>query len=127
MRIHVHLHLNYSITNNIYKTGAFLIMTFITPLVCSPSQFLYSPAGHIVTNDLNIIQNQQLRDLKSKGPKNQNLQSFSWKYNFKLIMDFVEEYARKWVKQEEVELHALSEWIESVKHHLKRRIYIVSR
>ena len=36
---------------------------------CSSSQFLYSPAGHIITGDLNIIQNQQLRDLISKGPK----------------------------------------------------------
>ena len=42
-------------------------------------------------------------------------------------MDSVEEYARKWAKQEEVELDALSEWVKSVKHHLKRRIYMVSR
>ena len=42
-------------------------------------------------------------------------------------MDSVEEYARKWAEQEEVELDALSEWVKSVKHHLKRRIYMVSR
>ena len=94
---------------------------------CSSSQFLYSPAGHIVTGDLNIIQNKQLRDLISKGPKYREPHSFSWKYNFKLIMDSVEEYARKWAKQEEVELDTLSEWVKSVKHHLKRRIYMVSR
>ena len=34
---------------------------------------------------------------------------------------------RKLAKQEEVELDALSEWVKSVKHHLKRRIYMVSR
>ena len=86
---------------------------------CSSSQFLYSPAGKIVTGDLNIIQNQQLRDLISKCPKYREPQSFSWKYNFKLIMDYVEEYARKWAKQEDVELNALSEFVKSVKHHLK--------
>ena len=48
---------------------------------CSLSQFLYSPAGHIVTGDLNIIQNKQSRDLISKGPKYRELHSFSWKYN----------------------------------------------
>ena len=42
-------------------------------------------------------------------------------------MDSVEEYARKWTKQEEVELDTLSEWVKSVKHHLKRSIYMVSR
>ena len=42
-------------------------------------------------------------------------------------MDSVGEYARKWAKQEEVELDALSEWVQSVKHYLKRRIYMVSR
>ena len=93
---------------------------------CSSSQFLYSPPGHIVTGDLNIIQNKQLRDLISKGPKYREFHSFSWKYNFKLIMDSVEEYARKWTKQEEVELDTLSEWVKSVKHHLKRRIYMVN-
>ena len=68
-----------------------------------------------------------MRDLISKGPKYRERHSFSWKYNFKLIMDSVEEYARKWAKQEEVELDTLSEWVKSVKHHLKRRIYMVSR
>ena len=68
-----------------------------------------------------------MRDLISKCPKYREPHSFSWKYNFKLIMDSVEEFARKWAKQEEVESDTLSEWVKSVKHHLKRRIYMVSR
>ena len=62
----------------------------------------------------NIVDNTCLRDLISKGPKYREPQKFSWKYNFKLIMDSIEEYA-------------LSEWVISVKHFLKRRIYMVSR
>ena len=42
-------------------------------------------------------------------------------------MDSIEEYARSWAKQEVVELDTLSEWVKSVKHLLKRRIYMVSR
>ena len=76
---------------------------------CSSSHFIYSPAGHIITGDLNIIQNQQLRDFISKGPKYREPRSFSWKYKFKLIMDSVEEYSCKWAKQEEVKLDASSE------------------
>ena len=97
------------------------------PCSCSSSQFLYQPAGHIVTGDLNIADNTCLRDLISKGPKYREPQKFSWKYNFKLIMDSIEEYARSWAKQEDVELDTLSEWVKSVKHLLKRRIYMVSR
>ena len=41
-------------------------------------------------------------------------------------MDSIEEYARSWAKQEDVELDTLSEWVKSVKHLLKRRIYMVS-
>ena len=39
------------------------------PCNCSYSQFLYAPCGHIVTGDLNIVLNNKLRDLLSKGPK----------------------------------------------------------
>ena len=42
-------------------------------------------------------------------------------------MDSVEDNARSWANQEEVELDTLSEWVESIKHQLKRRIYMVSR
>ena len=75
----------------------------------------------------NIVDNICLRDLISKGPKYREPQKFSWKYNFKLIMDSIEEYARSWAKQEDVELDTLSEWVKSVKHLLKRRIYMVNR
>ena len=98
-----------------------------SPCSCSSSQFLYQPAGHIVTGDLNIVDNTCLRDLISKGPKYREPQKFSWKYNFKLIMESVEDYARSWAKQEEVELDTLSEWVKSIKHQLKCRIYMVSR
>ena len=97
------------------------------PCFCSSSQFLYRPAGHIVTGDLNIVENTCLRDLISKGPKYREPQKFSWKYIFKLIMDSVEDYARSWAKQEDVELDTLSELVKSIKHQLKRRIYMVSR
>ena len=93
------------------------------PCSCCWSQFSYQSAGYIVTGDLNIVDNTCLRDLISKGPKYREPQKFSWKYNFKLIMDSVEDYAKK----EEVELDTLSEWIKSFKHQPKRRICMVSR
>ena len=94
---------------------------------CSSSTYLYSPAGHVVTGNLNIVENLKLRDILSKGPKYREPTTFSWKYNFKLVMDSVEDYARRWAKEEEVELDSLSEWIKSIRHLLKRRMYMAGR
>ena len=89
---------------------------------CSDSQFLYAPCGHIVTGDLNIVGNVKLRDLLSKGPKYRKPLSYSWHQNFGIIMDSCEEYARRWVKKEDVEVDTLSELIKSIADVLKRRI-----
>ena len=63
---------------------------------CSSSTYLYSPAGHVVTGNLNRVENLKLRDILSKGPKYREPTTFSWKYNFKLVMDSVDDYARRW-------------------------------
>ena len=55
-----------------------------------------------------IKRNLKLRDILSKGPKYREPTTFSWKYNFKLVMGSVEDFARRWAKQEEVELDSLS-------------------
>ena len=94
---------------------------------CSNSPFLYRPAGHVVTGDLNIVDDPNLRDILFKGPKYREARPFSWKYNFKLVMDTVEQYARDWAKQEEVDVDCLSEWVKSIRRLLQRRIYMVSR
>ena len=96
----------------------------LPPCSCSSSAYLFSPAVHIVTGDLSIVENLKLREILSKGPKYREPASFSWKYNFKIIMDAVEDYARRWVKQEDVELDSLSEWIKSIRRLLKRRMYM---
>ena len=71
----------------------------------------------------------KLRDILSKGPKCREPTTliFSWKYNFKLVMDSMENYARRWAKQEEVELDSMSEWIKSIRHLLKHRMYMAGR
>ena len=60
-------------------------------------------------------------------PKYREARTFTWKYNFKLIMDSIEDYARAWTKQEEVEVDTLSEWIKSIRTLIKRRLYMLSK
>ena len=77
--------------------------------------------------NLNIVEDLKLRDILSKGPKYREPTIFSWKYNFKLVMDSVENYATRWANQEEVGLDPLSEWIKSIRHLLKCRMYMAGR
>ena len=62
---------------------------------CKNSPFKYGPSGHVVTGDLTIIENESLRNILSKGPKYREPRSINWNYNFKVLMDAVEDYARK--------------------------------
>ena len=89
---------------------------------CNSSPFKYSPAGHVITGDLNIIDNKPLRDVLAKGPKYREPRPINWKYNFKLLMDAVEDYARKWTKREKEQLDTLSEWVKSVRSLIQIRI-----
>ena len=41
-----------------------------------------------------------LRKVISHGPKFREPQHINWKHNFKIIMDAVEDYARRWIKRE---------------------------
>ena len=94
---------------------------------CSSPPYLYSPAGHVITGNLNIVDNLKLKDLISKGPKYTEAKSFNWKYNFKLVMEFVEDFARRWSKDEEAELDSLSEWIKAIRRLLKRKMFMACR
>ena len=71
---------------------------------CKATEFCYNPAGHIITGDLNIVRISKLRNILSQGPKYMEPRSFTWKQNSKLILESVEEYARRWAKKEEVEV-----------------------
>jgi hypothetical protein len=51
----------------------------------------------------------------SHGPKFREPQHINWKHNFKIIMDAVEDYARRWIKREvdqdpELEFHLTASW-----------------
>ena len=73
------------------------------------SKFCYQPAGHVITGDLDIVENKTLRELLLKGPKFREPKSFSWKQNLEIIMNSVGDYAKRWAKEENVEVDTLSE------------------
>ncbi|XP_055999877.1 uncharacterized protein LOC130046520 isoform X1 [Ostrea edulis] len=89
---------------------------------CSSSSFNYSPAGHVITGDVDIVENEDLKSLILKCSKYREPRSFNWRQNFISIMSSVEDYARRWAKYEKEELDTLSEWVKSIRGILKSRI-----
>ena len=77
---------------------------------CKNSKFIYKPAGHIITGDLNVIEDSALRSLILKGPKYRLPSRIDFKACRKIIEDALISYAKHWCKQEGVENHALSQW-----------------
>ena len=51
----------------------------------------------------------------AKGSKYRVSKSINWKHKFKILMDFVEDYARQWAKRGKEDLDTLFEWVKSVR------------
>ena len=58
------------------------------PPDCSCKNFTVKcgPSGHAIQGDLNIIENESLRKILSKGPKFREPHSINCNYNIKVIM-----------------------------------------
>jgi len=63
--------------------------------------------AYLITGNLAIVTNVKFLNTLRKGPKYGEPHHINWNQNFKILMDSVEDYARKWAKQEEVELDKL--------------------
>ena len=67
-----------------------------------------------------------LRKVISHGPKFREPQHINWKHNFKIIMDAVEDYARRWIKREidqDPELESLSYRVRTIRSLVQGRIH----
>jgi hypothetical protein len=86
-------------------------MMLLSPYIQSTLVFLfnYSPAGQIITGDVDIVEKKDLKSLIRKGPKFRKPRSFNWRQNFVSIINAVEDYAKRWAKRENEELDTLSE------------------
>jgi hypothetical protein len=67
---------------------------------CSSSPFSYSSAGHTITGDVDMVENEDLKSLIRKGPKFREHRSFNWRQNFVSIVNAFEDYVKRWAKRE---------------------------
>ena len=89
---------------------------------CNTSSHLCQPYGYVITGDISIIPNSELRDLIAKGPKNREPCRVDGDKNLSLLCEAVDRYALEWAKQEMVELSVLSSRKEMVKGQIEECI-----
>ena len=70
---------------------------------CESSQYMYTPAGNVVTGNLKIIEDYKLRKLIMKGPSHREQNSINWDLNMKLCKDAIVKYTKKWAHELKVD------------------------
>ena len=76
----------------------------------STSEFCDPQHGHIVTGNLNVITNDKLRRLLTKGPTYREANDLDWKKVFTCIKKGVCELQQEWCAKENVADQVLDEW-----------------
>ena len=96
---------------------------------CHNSDFKDNIHNHIITGDLSIIKNIQLRNLVKKGPKYRLPQRIDWRKDRAIIVDFLDNYIEKWIDKEKkntlnglIGRDSLKSWRESVLDLVDRKI-----
>ena len=77
---------------------------------CADSRFLYPPAGHVVTGDLDCIPDKGLRSLFKKGPKYRLPSRVDFTKCRSIVDEALQTYSKRWCKKEGVGVHALNDW-----------------
>ena len=110
--------------------ASMLIIIILQPphvIVIESSPFRYEPHGHVITGDLRIVKNRNLRRLLLKGAKYREQNTVDWKLNEKILTKGVDEYSKKWSKLEGYRVSALEEMSDIVKLIIKNRISNLQR
>ena len=107
--LHVHVHYTRTIAGKIFNNRRAveeLDMNNGTAGMecrCNSSPYKYEPCGHVVTGDLNIIEDIKLRNLIRKGPSCREQNNIDWKVNVKNCKEAVSRYTKKWATRADVD------------------------
>ena len=81
---------------------------------CDNSVFKDKDHNHVVTGDLNIIENPRLRDLFHKGPNYRERKPTNWNRNILCIKDEVRAFIKKWSNSTGISESCFQEWSDKV-------------
>ena len=99
------------------------------PCICSTidSKFFNTNLGHVVSGNLEIVENLELRNLFHKGPKFRLQNHINWKKNRKIISEALDNYIRKWAKKENADESCLKDYKDKVMSLVDRKIVKLKR
>jgi hypothetical protein len=78
------------------------------------SRFCYQPTGHIITGNLDIIDDKAIKHIVSKGPKYRLPSDINFDTCYKEIAESLATFCDKWCKRENTEKTALSAWKKAI-------------
>ena len=78
--------------------------------VCFFFKFCYKPVGHVITGNFDIIKDNRLRTLLTKGPKYRMPSFIDFDSCRSLIAESIQEFSVKWCRREHADECALSDW-----------------
>ena len=73
------------------------------------------PYGHIITGDLNIVEDREVRNFLRKGPKYRPPSKFDWNDCRRVIYDALSSYCKKWCKRENADKKSLDAFLNKCK------------
>ena len=94
---------------------------------CQNSNYLYPPAGHVITGYLNIISDARVCNIISKGPNYRFPSKIYFPKCLREIAPSLNDFSNRWCKQENVEPDALKEWKVNIFKLIDTRISFYSR
>jgi len=101
---------------------SFLIDDSILPCECQNSPFQDQDHNHIITGNLEIIENHKLRNLISKGPKYREPVKFSIKAAKEEILKGLDDCIYAWSKREGIPLATFNDWKEMIRQKIDDRV-----
>ena len=89
---------------------------------CSQSTFCNPQFNHIVSGDLNIIENMELRNLMCKGTKFRESPNPDFQKINDQIVQAIDEYVDKWSNKERLDPESFSNWKSKVNQLVKEKL-----
>ena len=83
---------------------------------------MYGPSSHIITGDLNILQDKELINFIKKGPKYRPPSKINWRECRNIIHDSLKSYCKNWIKREHVDKKSLDNFFNAIMKLVDNRV-----
>ena len=116
---------NYKTFVQSFDVDSFIDDNNSLPCDCEDSIFINDDHGHIVTGDIDIVDNSKLKNLISKGPKYREPVNISWKDAKEAIMNGINSCIQSWSVKIGQNVDIFKEWADMIRNKIDTKIDIL--